>query len=90
MNLEDLNTSQELLAAHEILQRQVQSMQMNGSVSSSISRTHEQSKMLIKNMMSQLKLKYQMIKGNEGPKDYSRQLTISSEDLIMAETWQRA
>jgi hypothetical protein len=62
-------------------------MQMNGSVSSSISRTHEQSKMLIKNMMSQLKLKYQMIKGNEGPKDYSRQLTISSEDLIMAETW---
>jgi hypothetical protein len=46
--------------------------------------------MLIKNMMSQLKLKYQMIKGNEGPKDYSRQLTISSEDLIMAETWQRA
>jgi hypothetical protein len=41
-------------------------------------------------MMSQLKLKYQLLKGAEGPKDFSKLLTVSSEDLMMAETWQQA
>jgi hypothetical protein len=40
-------------------------------------------------MMSQLKQKYNHMKGMD-PRDFSRLLSISSEDLMMAETWQQA